>query len=155
MKRTLRCMAVALCGSMLVAGTADARGMAALGGRAGFGSNERCFDVTSQGRVFNNSSQACGLQSWFMSLDTDSNGAKTINVGFIDGSFNTTTSGCLSAAFHHDGSGGLFSMTKRPTVAGAFNNLVLTGSTVSSQDLLFVQCIMNQSDSLTQIDWNN
>jgi hypothetical protein len=155
MKRTLLSMAVALFGSMLVAGTADARGMAALAGRAGTGSNERCFDVSSQGRVSNSIPQACGIQSWFMSLDVDSNGGKTINVGFIDGSQNTTTSGCQSAAFHHDGSGGLFSMFKKPTVVGGFSNLSLTGSTVSSQDMLFVQCNLNQGDTLTQIDWNN
>jgi hypothetical protein len=155
MKRTLRCMAVALFGSMLVAGTADARGMAALAGRPGTGSNEFCFDISSQGRLANGSSHGCGLQTWYVSLDTDNNNGKTINVGFFDNSGNTTTSGCSSAAYHHDGSGGSIGAKKTPTVAFAFNNLQITGSTVTTQDMLFVICSLNQSDQLTQIDWNN
>jgi hypothetical protein len=155
MKRTLRCMAVALFGSMLVAGTADARGMSALGGRPGVASNEHCFTINSSGVIANNIGQACGLVSWMVSLDTDSNNTKTINVGFWDFSQNTSSSGCFSIKSHHDGFGTQFSTFQRATISNGFNNLAVTGSVIGSQDMLVLQCNLNQGDNLTQIDWNN
>jgi len=150
-RKTIWIAAVAMLTGGAVSGTADARGISALTGRAVVGSDLGCFGVnTANGRVTN----GCGgSEDFVIGLDTDSNSAKTINIAVI--SFNTSATWCQSVAIPRSGSGASVSAPLHPSISGSPVNIQLTGSTTTSQGLLYVHCVVGSGDSLIQVDYNS
>jgi hypothetical protein len=148
-----RAMFVAAMTILAGAGTADARGIAAFSGRAADSNQQSCFTTnTNIGWVTN--TQCSGAPAYIIALDTDTNGSKTINIGVeIAESFATTS--CHSVAVARNGIGATLSPVRTATQAGVLTNLLLQGSNVTSQGLLYVECDVGQNGSLIQVDWNN
>jgi hypothetical protein len=153
MKRSVLFLGLTVLAGAGIAGTADARGISAFSGRAASGTQQTCFSSnTSTGWVTNSN---CGTtQSYVISLATDSNGAKTINVA-VEVPVTTNNTVCHSVAVPRGGGGATVSPNLHPSQTGVATNIQLTGSNVTSQGLLFVECDVGPSDNLIQVDWNN
>jgi hypothetical protein len=152
MKRKILFVAIMLAASAATLDTANARGISALSGRARF-APDNCFSVNNASGLLSN---GCGgSNEWMVSLDTDNNGAKTINVGIFTTGGSPSTS-CRAITRRRDNLAGQATGFSFPAVLG-FSQVVLSipAPGVQSQYLLFVDCNVSPGDGLSQIDWNN
>jgi hypothetical protein len=153
-KRMSMFMAGIVFAGAAVAVVADARSIPAFAGKPFLGGQTNCFSVDfSSGWLTNNGVCGTSLIIFEIPLPTDNAGGKTVDMTVVSPSVGALD--CREVAISRTGTNFTASPFQRPA---QFNTPValplLTGASLLSKGLLYVDCDVGNGASLIQVDYN-
>jgi hypothetical protein len=138
--------------ALLFAGSAMARSVPGTSGRAFFGSQETCFNASSNGVGWITNAN-CGTATWVLPLPIDNAGSRTVTVTVFAPDTNATR--CFAEGVARTGGGATVSNFLHPSVANQAVDIVLTPAVSSpGAGMLYVQCDLGPGASITTANFN-